>query len=373
MMGRSSDGLTVYVTSHGFGHLNRTVAALNLVPSDVPITICCHHDLFDHWGERLRRPAEFREHVSDAGAVNPPGDSAATDGPATLALAARVHAQAVSRLDDEADWLRATNPAAVLCDSSPLPLVAARRAGVPGFLLANFTWADIYQPHARMLGPEALALVRDLRASYRQATALFHAQPGLAMSWLKDRVDVGMVVTHGRDRRVELRRSLGLGVRDRLVYFYVGRYGQDGMGWERIAGLGKRGIHFVGFHEAPIGPLPNLHVVPAERWTGAELAASSDAIVAKAGYGSTCEAMVAGTPLIYPPRTGFAEFRALDRALRTWGGALPASRRQFDELRLGPLLERAFALRPGPVPFPTDGASRVAERLTRLCQGLAVA
>ena len=85
--------------------------------------------------------------------------------------------------------------------------------------------------------------------------------------------------------------------------------------------------------------------------------------MAKAGYGTACEAMVAGTPMIYPPRTGFAEHRALDRALRAWGGGIPASARDFAELRLERPLERAFALKPGPPPFPADGAARVAERL----------
>lgn len=372
-MSRRGERLAVYVTSHGFGHLNRTVAVLNRVPLDVPITICCHPDLFHHWGERLTRPAELRAHVSDSGAVHPPGDSAATDGPATLDLATQVHAQALSQLDDEVDWLRETRIASVLCDAPPLPLLAARRAGVPGHLLANFTWADIYAPHARSLGDGPRAFVRELRAAYNQATTVFHARPALAMRWLGRQVDVGMVVTPGRDRRGELRRSLGLSPGDRLVYFYVGRYGHGDLGWERLADLGQRGIHLVGFHQADIGPLANLHVVPAERWTGADLAASSDAIVAKAGYGSTCEAMVAGTPFIYPPRTGFSEFRALDHALRAWGGGLPIARRQFDAFRLGSHLDRAFSSRPGPPLFPTNGAQRVADYLTRACRGLAVA
>ena len=89
--------------------------------------------------------------------------------------------------------------------------------------------------------------------------------------------------------------------------------------------------------------------------------------MAKAGYGTACEAMVAGTPMLYPPRTGFAEYRALDRALRAWGGGIPLSARDFAEMRLERPLERAFALKPGPPPFPADGAARVAERLTQTC------
>ena len=360
-------GLAAYVTSHGFGHMNRTVAVLNRVPGDVAVTIRCHPDLFPAWRQRLTRPASLEEHVSDAGAINPPGDSAATDGPATLARAAEVHAEALTHLESEARRLRDEGTAAVLCDSPPVPLMAARAAGVPGFLLANFTWADIYAPHARRAGGDALRLVADLRRAYRCATAVFRAEPALKLSGIAPIIEVGLVVAPGRDRRAELRERLGVAPGEKLAYFYVGRYGQEGMGYERLARL--RGIHFVGFHHPPGGPLPNVHVVPPGDWTGADLAASADAVVAKAGYGTACEAMAAGTPMIYPPRTGFAEHRALDRALRLWGGGLPASARAFSECRLGPLLSRAFALRPGPPPFPVDGAERVASALAAICRG----
>jgi predicted glycosyltransferase len=154
---------------------------------------------------------------------------------------------------------------------------------------------------------------------------------------------------------------------EKLVYFYVGRYGQANLDWERLASID--GVHFVGFHPAPIGALPNMHVVTASDWTGADLAASADASVAKAGYGTTCEAIACGTPLIYPPRSGFAEHRALDRALRVWGGGVPASARAFSELRLKPLLARAFSIKPGPPPYPVDGAKRVARAIADVCRG----
>lgn len=365
-------GLAVYVTSHGFGHLNRTVAVINRLPPELPVVIRCHPDLFAHWGERLRRPAALEPHVADAGAVSPQGQSKAIDGAATLARAARVHAEAMSRIDADVRSLRTEGTAAVLCDAPAVPLVAARRAGIPGFLLANFTWDQIYAPHARKLGGEALAFVRSLRAASRDATAIFRTEPALPMSGPAPVIEVGMVVTPGRDRSAELRGRLGLGPAERLVYFYVGRYGQEGLGWDRLRRLGDRGSHFVGFHPAPVGPLENLHVVPAAEWTGADLAASADAVVAKAGYGTACEAMVAGTPLIYPPRIGFAEHRALARALAAWGGGVPASARAFAELRLERLLDRAFALHPGPPPFPADGAARVAVYLERICRAAGV-
>jgi hypothetical protein len=134
---------------------------------------------------------------------------------------------------------------------------------------------------------------------------------------------------------------------------------------ERFA---AKGIHFLSYHPAPAGRLDNLHVIPAADWPGSDLIASSDAILAKAGYGTICEAMACGTPMIYPPRRGFAEFRSLDRALRGWAGGLPISSRDFRNLKLEHLLDRAFQLDPGPPPYPTDGADRIVEHVTPLCR-----
>jgi hypothetical protein len=360
-------GLAVFVTSHGFGHLNRTVAVLNQIPATIPITVHTEPGLFEHWRDRLQRPARLVPRPADFGAYNPPGDSQTTDGPGTIARALTAHADAVARIDADAAMLRSERVAAVLCDAPATPLVAARRAGIPGFLLANFTWADIYDEHARPLGPEATALVADIRAIYRQATAIFRAEPALPLTGLAPLIQAGMVVTPGRDRRAELRNRLELTPSDRLVYFYVGRYGQADLGWERLRGLGERGIHFVGFHPAPdgINAPANLHVIPAAEWTGADLAASADVIVAKAGYGTVCEAMVARVPFVYPPRTGFAEHDVLERALKAWGGGVRVDPDDFHAFRLDDALDRAFTLRPGPPPFPANGALLVARHLIR--------
>jgi hypothetical protein len=362
--------LVAYVTSHGFGHLNRSVAVLNQLPPDVPLTIRCDRGLFVHWRERLSRPAELEHFVSDAGAYNPPGDSARTDGPATLQRAMACHAAAVERLDEEAAHLHALDAAAVLADTPPLPLVAAHRAGVPGYALANFTWSEIYAEHAEASGdPAALAFVDDLRRCYALATAVFRASPGLPMTEFRHAIDVGLVVSPGRDRRAELRQSLGLGPDAKLVYFYVGRYGQDDLDYAALARHAP--AHFVGFHAAPesAGPVPNLHAVVPGEWTGSDLLASTDAAVAKAGYGAVAEALSARTPLLYPPREGFAEHAALDASLRAWGAGFEVPADRFARLDFADELQQALALSPvPPPPYPTDGAARVAAHLAEVCR-----
>ena len=262
---RKGGGLAVYVTSHGFGHLNRTAAVLNRVPDDVPLVIRCHSNLFENWRERLKRPADLEHYVSDVGAINPPGDSAATDPAATLEQAIRLHASSMDRLDDQVSRLKDRRTAALLCDSPAVPLVAARRAGVPGFLMCNFTWADIYAPYARALGGEWMRFVADLRACYRHATATFRVEPAMSMSWLSPVIASGMIVNQGRNRATELRRLVGLKKSDKLVYLYIGRYGQNDLDWSRLERFARDTIHFMSYYPAPAGNPSNLHVVQIGR------------------------------------------------------------------------------------------------------------
>ena len=356
------------MTSHGFGHLNRTAAVLNQVPTDVPVTIRSNSNLFEHWRERLKRPVELEHYICDVGAVNPPGDSNATDPMATIDLAMRFHDEAMATVDDQVRRLHKQGSAAVLCDAPAVPLVAARRAQVPGFLLSNFTWADIYAPYARAVGGEALRFVADLRSCYRQATATFRVEPAMSMAWLSPKIEPGMVVNHGRDRSDELRRLFGLKKPDRLVYIYIGRYGQNDLDWSCLQRFAAQRVHFLSYQPEPHGKPDNFHLVPSADWPGGDLIASSDAIVAKAGYGTVCEAMARGTPMIYPPRSGFAEYRSLDRVLRSWGGGVPISSRDFFTLKLDRALARALEIRPGPAPYPIDGAKKIASHLVSLCQ-----
>jgi len=356
-------GLAVYVTSHGFGHLNRVVSVLNRIPAEIPMVIRSAADLFVNWRERLERPARLEDQTWDSGAVNPLGASSVTDGRATIERALASHTRLYPQIEQEAARLKAEGTAAVLCDVPPMPLAAAARAGISGFALANFTWSEIYAEHAAGMGAEAQALVREIEALYGQATASFRAEPALPMRELPNQIPVGLVVSKGRERRAELRARLGLTEQDKLVYFYVGRYGQEDLAWHRLASF--QGIHFVSFHEAAVGPLPNLHVVPASEWRGADLMTSCDAAVAKAGYGTVSDAMAAQTPLIFPPRENFAEHAALEAALLRWGGGYVVDERRFAAFEIAEELAQALSGRPGPPPFPVDGAQRVADRLVQ--------
>ncbi len=102
-----------------------------------------------------------------------------------------------------------------------------------------------------MPGPTPSTSSGGLRQVYRNATATFRVAPAVSMSWLSPVQDMGMVVNQVKDRGDELRQFLGLKKSDKLVYLYVGRYGQSDLDWPRLAEQATRGVHFVTYPPCP--------------------------------------------------------------------------------------------------------------------------
>ncbi len=366
-----SPHVAVYVTNHGFGHINRVVAVLNHLPESVRITVRADPDVNVALRQRLRRGFEFGEFPSDQGTVSPPGQNSRTDIPATFErLKARLDAIEKASAA-EIRWLRESDVTAVYADASPIPMSLAAEAGIPAWLAANFTWDEIHADLLKQADPSEVpedlrtfvtAAVERMRSACSQAT-LLRCWPHTPMFGIGNRSEnVGLVVNPARFIRDELNERFGLGPETSLIYFYVGRYGVEELPWRKLDALPKRFV-FIGLHP-PGQDLPGRFVtVDPTEFTGADLLASCDAAVVKAGYGAVAEAMAAGTPVIYPPRSGFVEFEYLDQALRAWPGGIPVTDRDFSNLELESALNAAVAGRAEPPDVPSDGAARIARIL----------
>jgi hypothetical protein len=355
--------IVYYVTSHGYGHMNRAASVIDSLPRSVHVVVKTAHDLIERFQQSINRVAEFAEGVFDSGAVHPAGESSLMDGAASLSRYQEIHEAGRSRLDAEVAYLRAGQFSAVVSDIAPLPLRAARLARIPGVLVANFTWCDIFAPYVRDGLTEYREMLEEMRREYDEATVVLRAQPALEIRSAAPVRDVGLIARRGRRRRRELRKELGVRDRVPLVYMYVGRYGQDDMEWQNLHRLTD--FDFVSYHSVP-GQSAHWHVVDPGAWSPADLAASVDVMVAKAGYGTVTDAMVSRTPLIFPPRFGFVEHRVLAAALRRWGGGLPISTRDFKSLGLRGAIERIARRRAPVAPWSSHGAAQCARQIVRV-------
>ncbi len=302
-------------------------------------------------------PAEL-----DPGLVQPTGLDIDLD------ATARAHAAWLrefdSRAEDEARLLRTRGAAAVLADLPAVAFAAARRAGIPAFGVANFSWDWILEP----LAEDAPVLGE---AARRHADALAGAARILRLPFgggfrSAPRVeDVPLVVPgDGGDPEATRRRLRLSGERRPLVLLSFGGLGPGPLRLQAHEGLD--GYRFLGPAPAPPGLRDRYTPLPGDD-SGAlphsHVVAIADVLVGKTGYSTCAEALAMGTRVLYAERPGFRESSVLAAALLRHGCARAVGREDLERGRLAGPLAELLARPVPPLRIPTDGARVVAERV----------
>jgi L-arabinokinase len=341
--------IAFYISAHGFGHAVRCAQIIRALPPQIPVLI---RSAVPRWffDQEIRgRSFTLEPERFDVGAVGP--DSVGIDLERTITEAAEVHRDAMDRIGEEAAFLRDHDVKAVLCDAPAPPLVAAREAGLPALLMANFTWVEIYGTLAakareageKDLAAEASRLVGDMRRRYAAADA--HLIPGLAIDMVsvERRIPIPIVARRAAPDRQKLADVLGFDPDRPIVQIYLGTAGLTDMVWERLQFFTKE--QFFSFTPVPGDAGAAIRILPECELGHAEATASVDAVVGKLGYSLCAECLHSGIPVIYPPRPDFAEFPALESAMQSAELAVPRSLPAFLRLEWRGALKRAAQAR----------------------------
>lgn len=306
-----------YVSGHGLGHAAREIEILRRLPPDVPLVVKTKSPAW-FWNEEMTRPFELVSAGFDVGAVQ--HSSLTTDIGETLAAWNDIRAQNVNRFADEFADAKRRGAQVIVGDIVPFAFAVADALGVPAFCPTNFTWADIYADYVPT-EPHFAPIVAELAAQYSRAT-LLDTDLALPMPYFTMREHVGLVARTGTDRRNELLDALPPDERDkRLALLYAGNWGLP-LAWERLADFASD-WHFLMLQSPPAdetATLLNLSILPRVVLPHPDIVASVDLVISKPGYGLVGECLAAGTPLLYCPRSGFAEYAAIDAALVRWPG-----------------------------------------------------
>jgi UDP:flavonoid glycosyltransferase YjiC (YdhE family) len=347
-----------YVTAHGYGHGVRTCAIVNELPPDTEVVFrtVLPESFFR---EEVRRRFIYAPASFDCGCIQKDGITA--DIPATLNAYARIAEQNESRFADEVAWCRDQEPSLIASDIVPLAFDVAKACGIPSVAATNFTWYDIYAPYCRDI-PGYQPLLAGLREQYASASLLLALDPAMLMDYFPVRAAIGPVARKGTSRRSEIVRHYGIEPGHHIGLLYVGQGGVDGFdaaALERFSGWEFLGV-------SPIGSAPaNFRLIDKSDFPYQDLAASADCMIGKLGYSAVAEAMVHGTPMIYLPREDFAEYAALDAAVRTWGGGAALSAEEFLQCTWESALNRCILL-PRPAPVHAGGARQAAAYMVNL-------
>lgn len=356
----SGPHLLADISGHGFGHLAQTAPVLSELRRRLPglrltVRSGISHEML---ASRIEGPFAHIPEATDFGMRM------------ASALEVRVAESAEAYAAFHRDWARKVErgaqrlaelaPDLVLSNVSYLALAEAARAGIPAAAMCSLNWADIYLHYCRGR-PGADRVHRQMLAAYAGAAAFLRLQPGMPMETLPRALPVGTVARRGTGRRAEIDARLGLEPGDKLVLLALGGIPsrlplED---WPRLPGvrwLVEDAWRVRHPDATPLSALPMPFV---------DLLRSCDALLTKPGYGSFAEAAVSGVPVLYLPRPDWPEAPWLADWLARHGRCLEVSPEDVARGRLGPALERLFAM-PAPPPPNADGAARAAEILGAL-------
>lgn len=202
---------------------------------------------------------------------------------------------------------------AVACDISPLGLAAAERAGLPSFLVENFTWDWIYRGYD---APRLHRFADLLEPIFQSADRRYQVVPFCER---QSEATVAPPVARGiRRRRAEVRAELEVPEGVPMVMVTMG-----GVPWsygELEARLeGAEDIFWVvaGGAEERRSISQGVLLPHRSALYHPDLVAASDAVLGKLGYSTVAEIARAGGRFAYVPRPHFRESAELEAWVRS--------------------------------------------------------
>ena len=307
-----------YVTGHGFGHAVRQIAIVNALVQrrpDVPVVL---RTSVAPWlfARSVRASVRLEAGAVDTGAIQ--RSSLDVDIPATLAAAQAFYAGGEAWIAREASFLTGERARLVVADIPPLPIAAARRAGIPAIGISNFTWDWIYEDYdARRLVP---GLVETLEAHYACADEGWRLPMHGGFASVATLRDLPLVARVARQPRDVVRAALGLPAERPLVLVSLGGYGAGRIDLHHAAASLHGVAEVVATSFDAFTPGNGVHRVDETAMYGQriryeDLIGAVDVVASKPGYGIISDCAANATALLYTDRGRFCEYDVLVREM----------------------------------------------------------
>jgi len=294
-----------YITGHGFGHATRVIEVINELVKAAPrvrplISTAAPRWLFE---ERAAPGFEYLQCENDVGVAQK--DWRGVDKRETLRRCAEFIRKELTLLQTQLDLVARTKVAAIVSDIPAVAFLVARKAGVPGFGITNFSWDWIYAPYLAEY-PEYRFVVEHIRGSYSTADCLLRLPFHGDLSAFPVIEDIPLIARRSGLEREEIRRRLSLDRNRKMVLVYLGRFEHEKALSDppagRRAGETRRRDDYVFLAPRDIKPAGLLFQ---------DLVKAADAVVTKPGYGIVSECIANRTPILYTSRQDFREYDAL--------------------------------------------------------------
>lgn len=293
--------IVYYISSHGFGHLTRSLAIIELLlqgRKDLTICIKCSAEHAAFAGRYLRErrlTAEIQLFTSTFEIVVDPV-KVQVDFPATIHNLKKWIKELPNRALQECTQIdRRTT--VILSDIVPEAFLAAEQLGIPAIGISNFTWYEICKDYVE---DDELIILREL---YQKATAFleFPLSTGDNMP-VADRTAVGLISRPiEADKVHEIRRRYKQSGRP-LLLFSIG--GALELEYKAL----PAGIDWLHTRGVSLPQESNIFSIPDDEPDIQNYVAACDAVVTKFGWSTLAEAIIAEKPVfLLKANGGWAE------------------------------------------------------------------
>ncbi len=309
--------LAYFISPHGFGHASRACAVMNEIGRLEPSASFDIYTTVPDWffKDSLTATYDYRTAKVDLGMVQ---KTAVEEDPRATLIELKKFLPFDSRwVEDLARRLRDRGVLGVLCDIAPLGLEVAEAAGIPSFLVDNFSWDWIYRAYLEK--EPGLALYADfLEQRLGKARKRYRASPFCGVVRHQD-VAVNPIARHHRLAPKVTREQLGIPSGASMVLVSMGGINWDWGGANQIETVEhQENLWFVvpGGKGAPERRPGLIRLPHHSSFYHPDLMAAADLVVGKLGYSTVAEAWLTGTRFAWVKRPGFPESAVLSRWVR---------------------------------------------------------
>ncbi len=350
--------ITYYITGHGYGHAVRSIEIIDLLTQIFYDTIVHVQTMAPQWLFASLNDRVFYHHAElDFGCLQ--SNSFSVDKKATLEGYASLIEKKVELVARESDFLQAQKIDLVLSDITPFAFDAAERAGLPAIAVGNFSWDWIYQAFINDY-PDFQFVVDDIRSSYAKASTLYRLPFYGDLSAFSPIKDVPLVGRKARTPPENIRERLGVGNSDKKLIL-LGLRTQDmiHVNWEKLESFDH--TFFIAVSRNI--PLKNVTHLTEGEILFQDILNACDAVITKPGYSIVSEVITNQTPVVYVPRSDFAEDPVLVQALEDYAVCERLSQPEFAAGQWEEAFNRLLQKPQNWPPIRTDGASVIAEKI----------
>lgn len=305
--------LAFFISSHGFGHAARAAAVMENLKQLHPGIAFEIFTQVPAWffEDTLGDGFAYHDYLADVGIVQrTPWDE---DLPATF----MAHAQRLPFPTEEINMLgeqiRHLGCQAVVCDIAPLGIAVAEQAGLPSFLIENFTWDWIFEGYLSE-EPRLISIITYYRDWFARASYHIQTEPNCERCSCDLRV--GPVSRAPKHSRSETRARLKIPETTPAVLITMGGIEHRYAAFAALKQHPEVTFIIPGSTSQPARD-GNLILLPHRSgFYHPDLLYASDAVIGKVGYSTIAEAYHAGIPFGYATRERFRESAPLAEFIR---------------------------------------------------------